>query len=417
MICLPPLLIDGRQYLLPAEDRSALVLAELFLSDSADVEARDRLTAALAADPGLVLWTLLRCGQATVSDESGPPRTCASLAEWLVEHAEAALDWSGDFQPSVTLNAMADDLAAVLQVQDGPLRPLPTLLDELGVDVTGWAEELRSRVTDGQALNEQLGRVLPLLARRARRMRAIESRFDTALEQEKIESLAEFAAGAGHEINNPLTVISGRAQLLLRGEPDPERRHDLALISAQAMRVNEMIADMRLFARPPVPKTEAFDLTAMLDRLVEQFGADAARLEIAFRRRGRREPTPITADPAQVEVVLRAICRNAVEAIGHAGRVDLEIMTKADQDAPLQDGTVQVIIADDGPGITPEQRRHIFDPFYSARQAGRGLGLGLSKAWRIVTAHGGRIDVESEPGHGASFQITLPMEPPCPSAS
>ncbi len=77
--------------------------------------------------------------------------------------------------------------------------------------------------------------------------------FDAALEAEKLEALAEFAAGAGHEINNPLTVISGRAQLLLRDEKDPERRRTLALIRAQAVRVNEMIADMRLFARPPEP--------------------------------------------------------------------------------------------------------------------------------------------------------------------
>ena len=72
---------------------------------------------------------------------------------------------------------------------------------------------------------------------------------------------------------------------------------------------------------------------------------------------------------------------------------------------------MQIRISDDGPGITPEERRHIFDPFYSARQAGRGLGLGLSKAWRIITNHGGRIEVESQPGHGATFLITLAAKP------
>ena len=68
----------------------------------------------------------------------------------------------------------------------------------------------------------------------------------------------------------------------------------------------------------------------------------------------------------------------------------------------------EVLVADDGPGIKPEERRHLFDPFYSARQAGRGLGFGLSKAWRIVTGHGGSIEVESEPGEGAVFVIKLP---------
>ena len=68
-------------------------------------------------------------------------------------------------------------------------------------------------------------------------------------------------------------------------------------------------------------------------------------------------------------------------------------------------------ICDDGPGITPQQRQHLFDPFYSAREAGRGLGLGLSKAWRIVSNHGGRIVVESVPGQGARFTVFLPAAP------
>jgi signal transduction histidine kinase len=70
---------------------------------------------------------------------------------------------------------------------------------------------------------------------------------------------------------------------------------------------------------------------------------------------------------------------------------------------------VRISIRDSGPGIRPEERRHLFDPFYSARQAGRGLGLGLSKAWRIVANHGGRIEVQSEPGQGATFIISLPV--------
>jgi len=74
---------------------------------------------------------------------------------------------------------------------------------------------------------------------------------------------------------------------------------------------------------------------------------------------------------------------------------------------PLAEKEVRIHLRDDGPGLKPEERRHLFDPFYSARQAGRGLGLGLSKAWRIVSNHGGRIEVESQPGCGATFTIVL----------
>ncbi len=224
--------------------------------------------------------------------------------------------------------------------------------------------------------------------------------FDAALEAEKLEALAEFAAGAGHEINNPLTVISGRAQLLLRDEADPERRRTLALIRAQAVRVHEMIADMRLFARPPEPERAPFDLAALVDRVAVELSDEYTRQEIAVVRIGDAVEVTVEADPVQMNVALRALCRNAAEAIGRAGRIELEVRPETDE--------VLLLVRDTGPGMSPEERRHIFDPFFSARQAGRGLGLGLSKAWRIVTNHGGRIDVKSAPNRGATFIIRLP---------
>jgi signal transduction histidine kinase len=90
-----------------------------------------------------------------------------------------------------------------------------------------------------------------------------------------------------------------------------------------------------------------------------------------------------------------------MEAIGAGGRIEIGVEQESRE--------ARIRIVDDGPGIKPDERRHIFDPFYSARQAGRGLGLGLSKAWRIAANHGGRIEVESQLGHGAAFTIFLPL--------
>jgi signal transduction histidine kinase len=236
------------------------------------------------------------------------------------------------------------------------------------------------------------------------RLAELEGRFQKALEAEKLEAMAEFAAGAGHEINNPLTVISGRAQLLLRGESDPERRHALALISAQAMRVFEMIADMMLFARPPKPEFAQCDIAALLERAMGDFRAAAQRQDTRLEYVGSTGPISIMADATQVAVAVRALFQNALEALGNGGQIEISL-----ESSPSE---VHVRVCDDGPGITVDERRHIFDPFYSARQAGRGLGLGLSKAWRIATQHNGRIDVASEPGHGASFTLTLPVSQP-----
>jgi signal transduction histidine kinase len=90
-----------------------------------------------------------------------------------------------------------------------------------------------------------------------------------------------------------------------------------------------------------------------------------------------------------------------LESLGSGGRAEVAIASV--------DGEARISVSDDGPGILPEQRDHIFEPFYSARQAGRGIGMGLSKCWRIVTEHGGRIEVESRPGCGAVFTICLPL--------
>jgi signal transduction histidine kinase len=267
----------------------------------------------------------------------------------------------------------------------------------------------------------------PSIADKLARLAELETDFQRALEAEKLEALAEFAAGAGHEINNPLTVISGRAQLLLREETDPERQHALALISAQAMRVYEMIADMMLFARPPRPEVRPVELVKLIDDLVADFLLRCARQETSIRRTGSPGPIVVAADPAQLNVALRAMCQNAVDALQSGGHIEIEV-AEGKGDSPHlperpfgcseQMGTVpfspdpaarevKISIRDDGPGLKPEERRHVFDPFYSARQAGRGIGLGLCKAWRIITNHGGRIEVVSQPGRGATFIVTL----------
>jgi len=274
--------------------------------------------------------------------------------------------------------------------------PLPEGIDVDLDAVRQRAEQGRRRWLAPDRRADWLVRLAAIL----RRLRALEEEFQHTLETEKLAAMAEFAAGAGHEINNPLTVIAGRAQLYLRDESDPEKRRALALISAQAMRVHEMIADLMLFARPPEPEPEPIDAVDLLDRVIEESLPDAVAREIALRRTGAEGPIPLTADPTQLTVALRALCRNAMEALGGAGTIEFG--------AEARGGEVLLRVSDDGPGIPPEERRHIFDPYYSARQAGRGLGLGLSKAWRIVTNHGGRIDVESEPGEGTVFTITLP---------
>ncbi len=239
-----------------------------------------------------------------------------------------------------------------------------------------------------------------------------------ALEAEKLAALAEFAAGAGHEINNPLAVISGRAQLLLREEPDLERRRELGLIHVQALRIHEMIADLMLFARPPAPRPRTCDAAELLDRLLVELTPRAELQGVQLVREGSAEPLPLVADPVQILVALKALADNALAVLPRGGtlvlgvgRVNAPGFTRANGRAAEQ-SAVRWIVRDDGPGIPDEVRRHLFDPFYSGRPAGRGLGVGASKCWRIVTAHGGKVDVSSAPAAGTTWEIILPAKGP-----
>jgi signal transduction histidine kinase len=231
-------------------------------------------------------------------------------------------------------------------------------------------------------------------------------------------------------VNNPLANIATRAQTLLADEPDPERRRKLATIVQQAFRAHEMIADLMLFARPPALRSEAVDLAMLASAVVAELAEQAREQGTHLVRTGDPGPLLATADPTQIAVALKALIQNSLEALIAGGSVAVAVeriqgsgvgsQTRVTEPPIAGDAgsasanlkseipNLKLSVTDTGPGIPPEIRPHIFDPYYSGREAGRGLGLGLSKAWRIAELHGGRIEVESEAGRGAKFAIVLP---------
>jgi signal transduction histidine kinase len=230
-----------------------------------------------------------------------------------------------------------------------------------------------------------------------------ESGVEERLEQAKLDAMKELAYGASHEINNPLANISARAQSLLREERDPERRRTLEAINQQALRAHEMISDLMLFARPPKLERISTDLAALVQQVARDLASECERRGIALHIHVD-EPVPTChVDGIQLQVAVHALLDNAVNAIGRGGVIEITLK-QADS------GAIQLIVADSGPGIAAEVRPHIFEPFYSGREAGRGLGFGLSKAWRIITLHGGAIEVDSPDEQGAVFTITLPSQ-------
>jgi signal transduction histidine kinase len=223
----------------------------------------------------------------------------------------------------------------------------------------------------------------------------------------KLRALAEFAAGAGHEINNPVATIAGYAQQLLADETNPDRRHALATIGAQAYRIRDMIGDIMLFARPPQPRPELVDLSAVVREVTNKLSDETRDSGVPIQLDAPAE-TPVFADPVQLRVAVSSLLRNSLEALGGGGLVTIAIRSSQE----CGRSWAQLTVADNGPGLTDLEREHLFDPFFSGRQAGRGLGFGLPKAWRIITLHGGRIDVETPTSGGVKFIIQWPAEQP-----
>lgn len=229
--------------------------------------------------------------------------------------------------------------------------------------------------------------------------------WEQTLTEKKLQALGEYAAGAGHEINNPLAAINGRAAQLLREETDPHRKHLLQTIGAQTYRIRDMIGDSMLFARSPKLQFSKINVAALIENVFSKFTAEFATRGLSLW--GNREPDLLLeADETQISIAIAELVRNSLNAVDDGGRIVIDCYSG-------QVGNhdeIVIRVADNGAGFTKEEREHCFDPFYSGRQAGRGLGFGLSKCWRIVTEHQGRIVLNTIHEEMTEFVITLPAK-------
>jgi signal transduction histidine kinase len=225
--------------------------------------------------------------------------------------------------------------------------------------------------------------------------------FEAALADARLEALREFAYGAGHEINNPLANIAARAQALLVDEQDPERRRRLSTIVDQAFRARDMIGGLMVFARPPRPQPAAVPLGDVVRSVLDPLRGPAAARGLRLEYAPPPVPLELLVDAGQLAEALRAVVQNAIEAVDDGGHV-----TVSGREAG---GMVEIEIVDDGRGMDAATLRRAFDPFFSGREAGRGIGLGLPKAWRLVELNGGTVAVDSRSGGGTRVTVTVPI--------
>ncbi|MEQ1906144.1 MAG: HAMP domain-containing sensor histidine kinase [Pirellulaceae bacterium] len=220
------------------------------------------------------------------------------------------------------------------------------------------------------------------------------------LQTMKLRSMRWLAYGASHEINNPLANITIRAETLARTEMDPERRKKLIAIQQQALRAHQMISDLMLIAQPPKMDPSPTALKSVVEQVLQELSDRLQEAKVAVRLDLGDCPS-VALDGKQIAEMIRALLQNAIQSIGSEGIV--QIQTQAASDGQC------LIIEDNGIGIPDDILPAIFDPFFSGREAGRGLGFGLTKAWRIAQDHGGTLTcLSSKPG-ATRFQFKLPV--------
>lgn len=226
----------------------------------------------------------------------------------------------------------------------------------------------------------------------------------------RLEALAEFAAGAAHELNNPLAVVVGRAQLILARVEDPSAQQGLRTIIAQAKRANQLLKDLIYVARPPKPRLSPCNPDQMLRSAVEDLQTEAAARGVRLDVRLNGPAFTLLMDIDGLKHLADILIRNALEATPGGAAVEVR--------SDLNGNRLIWTVADTGAGLDERARAHLLDPFYCGREAGRGLGLGLPRAARFLERLGGSLSWTDRPTGGTltTAVIPLPETPEAPSA-
>jgi len=227
-----------------------------------------------------------------------------------------------------------------------------------------------------------------------------------------VELLAEMAAGVAHELNNPLSVITGRAQLIAQSETDGQKRNALEKIAENAREASNLVDDLMAYAQPPQPRVSLADIRQIIEEAIDLAGQKTGAEHINTQVHVARDVADVLVDSAQIASALANIIANAVESYADAmGPVKITVEpSPSPRDPSNSSPGLTLQISDLGSGMDEATRKKAASPFFSAKPAGRKRGMGLAFASRLIQLNGGTLDLESQPGHGTTVTVTLPTE-------
>jgi putative nucleotidyltransferase with HDIG domain len=358
---------------------------------------------------------------APLQDHSaGPVVSAGKELEWLLAAVSPKLGHANRFW--ISLKADGRCIGGVLwgAPTGEPLRLAPQNT-ELNAIAGGWSLALRTAQIreDSRALSEQL----------AEANRQLQNAQSELLRSKMLTVVGEMAAGAAHEMNNPLAVISGRSQLLASQLDDPKFKSAATLIFEQSHRLSQIITELMDFACPTKPAIVNCDVTDLVQQAVNEAKAGTDSVDRTVSVNVGDVPA-VTVDPKQVTAALAEVVANALQATNpqesaSPGMTPDKPAADEHSDVPFGHVSIHVAfdpysqrvvlsVADDGCGMDDHTAKCAFDPFFSARPAGRRRGMGLAKALRWVEGSGGSIRLESRLGKGTRAVILLPASQPSP---
>ncbi len=285
--------------------------------------------------------------------------------------------------------------ALTLDTSPWPMRRFRLIVTAAGILVLGLVVFLKQFLLD-----RELIRLLAATRESVEQQKRLQNEL---VQQEKLASLGQLAAGAAHEINNPLTVILGYAEMLENQlSSQPEQARLARRIGQQARRTHDLVSGLLGFARQAVAEKTNLNLASLVRRVLDTQAVRPEEGEVRFQVDLPNNLPPVWGNEDQLFRVCRHIVGNAVDALRSSGG----LVTVSAREL---EGRLIVEFADNGPGLTDPQR--VFDPFYTTKAVGQGTGLGLSFCYGVVLDHSGEIACRNRPEGGAIFVLTLPIAP------